>query len=123
LKSIGGDVEHCLSMCVEERLRRFISTLIRVSKQRIDTEKSGHQLVITSDVGRQILRMNQKAKEEWDKKQAEETDKNKKQNEVFHNIYVICLCTILHDMLVPLNYHVITMAHHLQLFITTFMLS
>jgi transcription initiation factor TFIID subunit 4 len=26
--------------------------------------------------------MNQKAKEEWDKKQAEETDKNKKQNEV-----------------------------------------
>lgn len=82
LKSIGGDVEHCLSMCVEERLRRFISTLIRVSKQRIDTEKSGHRLVITSDVGRQILRMNQKAKEEWDKKQAEETDKNKKQNEV-----------------------------------------
>ncbi|KAL5208647.1 hypothetical protein ABZP36_033082 [Zizania latifolia] len=82
LKNISSDVEHCLSMCVEERLRRFISTLIRVSKQRIDTEKTGHRLVITSDVGRQILRMNQKAKEEWDKKQAEETDKNKKQNEV-----------------------------------------
>lgn len=29
--------------------------------------------------------MNQKAKEEWDKKQAEEADKNKKQTEVFHN--------------------------------------
>jgi hypothetical protein len=28
--------------------------------------------------------MNQKAKEEWDKKQAEEADKNKKQTEVFH---------------------------------------
>lgn len=52
--------------------------------QRIDTEKTGHRLVITSDVGRQILQMNQKAKEEWDKKQAEEADKNKKQTEVFH---------------------------------------
>jgi len=81
LKNVNVDVEHCLSMCVEERLRRFISTLIRVSKQRIDTEKTGHQLVITSDVGRQILQMNQKAKEEWDKKQAEEADKNKKQTE------------------------------------------
>ncbi|CAL5000823.1 unnamed protein product [Urochloa decumbens] len=81
LKNVNVDVEHCLSMCVEERLRRFISTLIRVSKQRIDTEKTGHRLVITSDVGRQILQMNQKAKEEWDKKQAEEADKNKKQTE------------------------------------------
>uniref|UniRef100_A0ACD5WVE4 Uncharacterized protein n=1 Tax=Avena sativa TaxID=4498 RepID=A0ACD5WVE4_AVESA len=80
LKNASADVERCLSMCVEERLRRFISTLIRVSKQRIDTEKTGHRLVITSDVGRQILQMNQKAKEEWDKKQAE-TDKNKKQTE------------------------------------------
>ncbi|PVH37324.1 hypothetical protein PAHAL_6G287700 [Panicum hallii] len=81
MKNVNIDVEHCLSMCVEERLRRFISTLIRVSKQRIDTEKTGHRLVITSDVGRQILQMNQKAKEEWDKKQAEEADKNKKQTE------------------------------------------
>lgn len=85
LKNVNLDVEHCLSMCVEERLRRFISTLIRVSKQRIDTEKTGHRLVITSDVGRQILQMNQKAKEEWDKKQAEEADKNKKQNEADGN--------------------------------------
>lgn len=80
LKNAGADVGRCLSMCVEERLRRFISTLIRVSKQRVDAEKTGHRLVITSDVGRQILQMNQKAKEEWDKKQAE-TDKNKKQTE------------------------------------------
>ncbi|KAF8653868.1 hypothetical protein HU200_061999 [Digitaria exilis] len=81
LQNVNVDVEHCLSMCVEERLRRLISTLIRVSKQRIDTEKTGHRLVITSDVGRQIFQMNQKAKEEWDKKQAEEADKNKKQTE------------------------------------------
>ncbi|KAF7079647.1 hypothetical protein CFC21_083849 [Triticum aestivum] len=80
LKNADADVGRCLSMCVEERLRRFISTLIRVSKQRTDAEKTGHRLVITSDVGRQILQMNQKAKEEWDKKQAE-TDKNKKQTE------------------------------------------
>ncbi|KAF7079646.1 hypothetical protein CFC21_083849 [Triticum aestivum] len=77
LKNADADVGRCLSM---ERLRRFISTLIRVSKQRTDAEKTGHRLVITSDVGRQILQMNQKAKEEWDKKQAE-TDKNKKQTE------------------------------------------
>ncbi|WVZ62298.1 hypothetical protein U9M48_012062, partial [Paspalum notatum var. saurae] len=81
MQNVGGDVEHCLSMCVEERLRRLISTLVRVSKQRIDTEKTRHRLVITSDVGRQIMLMNQKAKEEWDKKQAEEADKNKKQTE------------------------------------------
>ncbi|OEL34806.1 Transcription initiation factor TFIID subunit 4b, partial [Dichanthelium oligosanthes] len=62
LKNVSGDVEHCLSM-------------------RIDTEKTGHRLVITSDVGRQILQMNQKAKEEWDKKQAEDADKNRKQTE------------------------------------------
>jgi hypothetical protein len=33
--------------------------------------------------------MNQKAKEEWDKKQAEEADKNKKQTEVFHKPHSI----------------------------------
>lgn len=33
--------------------------------------------------------MNQRAKEEWDKKQAEEADKNKKQTEVFHNLHLI----------------------------------
>jgi hypothetical protein len=33
--------------------------------------------------------MNQRAKEEWDKKQAEEADKNKKQTEVFHNLHLV----------------------------------
>ncbi|KAG1342058.1 transcription initiation factor TFIID subunit 4b [Cocos nucifera] len=82
LKSISSDVEHCLSMCVEERLQGLISYLIRLSKQRVDIEKTRHQLVITSDVRRQILSMNKKAKEEWDKKQAEEAEKLRKLNEV-----------------------------------------
>ncbi|XP_010905279.1 transcription initiation factor TFIID subunit 4b isoform X2 [Elaeis guineensis] len=82
LKSIGSDVERCLSMCVEERLRGLISYLIRLSKQRVDIEKTRHRLVITSDVRRQILLMNKKAKEEWDKKQAEESEKLRKLNEV-----------------------------------------
>ncbi|ONL99063.1 Transcription initiation factor TFIID subunit 4b [Zea mays] len=33
LKVIGTDVERCLSMCVEERLRGFIRSIIRFSKQ------------------------------------------------------------------------------------------
>ncbi|CAL9085059.1 unnamed protein product, partial [Musa textilis] len=82
LKNIGGDVEHCLSMCVEERLKGLICYLIRLSKQRVDLEKSRHRFVITSDVRHQILLMNQKAKEEWDKKQAEESDKLRKVNEM-----------------------------------------
>jgi hypothetical protein len=48
--------------------------------------------------------MNQKAKEEWDKKQAE-TDKNKKQTEVLHNLQFIIFN--LDDMLALLNYHAI----------------
>ncbi|URD99219.1 transcription initiation factor [Musa troglodytarum] len=78
LKNIGGDVERTLSMCVEERLKGLISYLIRLSKQRVDIEKSRHRFVITSDVRRQILLVNQKAKEEWDKKQAEESEKLRK---------------------------------------------
>ncbi|XP_074562216.1 transcription initiation factor TFIID subunit 4b isoform X2 [Curcuma longa] len=85
LKTIGGDVERCLSMCVEERLKGLISYLIRLSKQRVDIEKSRHQFVITSDVRRQIFSMNQKAKEEWDKKQAEETEKHRKVTEMDGN--------------------------------------
>ncbi|RWV81909.1 hypothetical protein GW17_00056630 [Ensete ventricosum] len=50
--------------------------------QRVDIEKSRHRFVITSDVRRQILLVNQKAKEEWDKKQAEESEKLRKVNEV-----------------------------------------
>ncbi|WOL17649.1 transcription initiation factor TFIID subunit 4b-like isoform X2 [Canna indica] len=85
LKNIGGDVERCLSMCVEERLKGLISYLIRLSKQRVDTEKSRHRFVITSDVRRQILSMNQKAKEDWDKKQTEESEKHRKVNEADGN--------------------------------------
>ncbi|XP_008787155.1 transcription initiation factor TFIID subunit 4b-like isoform X2 [Phoenix dactylifera] len=85
LKGISSDVERCLSMCVEERLQGLISYLIRLSKQRVDIEKTRHRLVITSDVRRQILLMNKKAKEEWDKKQAEEAEKLRKLNEVEGN--------------------------------------
>ncbi|GFY86013.1 TBP-associated factor 4 [Actinidia rufa] len=71
LKSISNDVERCLSLCVEERMHGLICNLIRLSKQRVDIEKPRHRTVITSDVQQQILTMNQKAREEWDKKQTE----------------------------------------------------
>ena len=48
--------------------------------------------------------MNQKAKEEWDKKQAQ-TDKNKKQTEVFHKLHFIMFN--LDDMLAPVKYQAI----------------
>ncbi|KAK8962268.1 hypothetical protein KSP40_PGU009163 [Platanthera guangdongensis] len=81
LKSIGGDVERCLSMCVEERLRGLVSYLIKLSKQRVDSERARHQFVVTSDVGRQILSINKKIKDDWDKKQVEEAEKLKKVND------------------------------------------
>lgn len=71
LKNLSNDVERCLSLCVEERLRALISSLIRVSKQRVDSERSRHNTVVTSDVREQILAINRKAKEEWEKKLAE----------------------------------------------------
>ncbi|KAF2285102.1 hypothetical protein GH714_037903 [Hevea brasiliensis] len=67
LKNINNDVERCLSLCVEERMRGLISKLIRLSKQRVDAEKSRHRTVITSDVRQQIMAMNRKAREEWEK--------------------------------------------------------
>ncbi|KAL4199705.1 hypothetical protein AMTRI_Chr03g146230 [Amborella trichopoda] len=81
LKSTGNDVERCLSMCVEERMRGLISNLIRISKQRVDIEKPRHRSFTTSDVRRQILSMNRRAKEDWEKKQAEEAEKLRKLNE------------------------------------------
>nr|VDC90409.1 unnamed protein product [Brassica rapa] len=80
LKQISNDVERCLSLCVEERMRGLLSHIIRLSKQRVDTEKSRHRTVITSDVRQQINEMNQKVKEEWEKKQAE-AEKLKKPSE------------------------------------------
>lgn len=71
LKCISNDVERCLSLCVEERMRGLISNLIRLSKQRVDIEKPRHRTVVTSDVQQQIMTMNRKAREEWEKKQAE----------------------------------------------------
>ncbi|GMH03172.1 hypothetical protein Nepgr_005011 [Nepenthes gracilis] len=70
LKNLSNDVEQCLSLCVEERLRGLISNLIRLSKQRVDYENSRLWTVITSDVRQQILAINQKAREEWEKKEA-----------------------------------------------------
>ncbi|KAI3958965.1 hypothetical protein MKX01_023641 [Papaver californicum] len=81
IKNISNDVERCLSLCVEERMRGLISNLVRISKQRVDIEKPRHRTVITSDVRRQIQLMNRKAKEEWEKKQAEEAEKLRKINE------------------------------------------
>nr|XP_043616687.1 transcription initiation factor TFIID subunit 4b-like isoform X2 [Erigeron canadensis] len=71
VKSRSNDVERCLSLCAEERLRGLISNLIRLSKQRVDIEKPRYRTVITSDVRQQIMSMNQKAREEWEKKQAD----------------------------------------------------
>ncbi|KAL4309269.1 hypothetical protein GQ457_01G010590 [Hibiscus cannabinus] len=71
LKNISNDVERCLSLCVEERMHGLLSNLIRLSKQRVDVEKPRHRTLITSDVRQQIMMMNQNAREEWEKKQAE----------------------------------------------------
>lgn len=80
LKNMGNDVERCLSLCVEERMRGLICNLVRLSKQRVDMEKPRHRTIITSDVRQQIMAINRKAREEWEKKQAE-TEKSQKVND------------------------------------------
>ncbi|PIN22096.1 hypothetical protein CDL12_05186 [Handroanthus impetiginosus] len=80
LKNMSNDVERCLSLCVEERLRGLICNAIRLSKQRVDIEKTRHKTIVTSDVRQEITAINRKAREEWEKKQAE-TEKSQKQNE------------------------------------------
>ncbi|OVA17084.1 Transcription initiation factor TFIID component TAF4 [Macleaya cordata] len=85
IRSRSNDVERCLSLCVEERMRGLISNLIRLSKQRVDIERPRHRTIITSDVRRQILLMNRRAKEDWEKKQAEEAEKLRKLNEAEGN--------------------------------------
>ncbi|KAE9599997.1 hypothetical protein Lal_00046152 [Lupinus albus] len=84
LKGIGNDVERCLSQCVEERMRGLISNLIRLSKLRVDFEKTRHQTVVTSDVRQQIMTINRKLREEWEKKQAE-AEKLRKSNDIENN--------------------------------------
>ncbi|XP_066389885.1 transcription initiation factor TFIID subunit 4b-like isoform X2 [Miscanthus floridulus] len=82
LKVIGTDVERCLSMCVEERLRGFISSIIRFSKQRVDVEKSRHRFYpLSSDVHSHIMRVNREAREQWEKKQAEDAERIRKQTD------------------------------------------
>ncbi|CAN6486741.1 unnamed protein product [Victoria cruziana] len=85
IKNASSDVDRCLSMCVEECLRGLICKLIRMSKQRADLERGKHKVVVTSDVRRQILLMNRKAKEELEKRHAEEAEKLQKQNEAEGN--------------------------------------
>ncbi|KAM1040710.1 hypothetical protein TB2_029522 [Malus domestica] len=80
LKSVRHDVERCLSMCVEERMRRLINTLILLSRQWVDAEKSRHHTITTSDVRQQIIDLNRKPREECKKKRAE-TEKLWKLNE------------------------------------------
>ncbi|GMI90634.1 TBP-associated factor 4B, TBP-associated factor 4 [Hibiscus trionum] len=80
LKNISNDVERCLSLSVEERMRGLICNLIRLSKQRVDVEKPRHRTLISSDVRQQIMMMNQNARGEWEKKQAE-VEKLRKLNE------------------------------------------
>ncbi|XP_051151056.1 transcription initiation factor TFIID subunit 4b [Andrographis paniculata] len=80
LKNMSNDVERCLSLCVEERMRGLVSNLIRLSKQRVDMEKPRHRTIVTSDVRQQIMAINNKAREEWEKKQAE-TEKSQKLND------------------------------------------
>lgn len=87
LVNMSNDVEKCLSLCVEERLRGLISNLIRLSKQRVDMEKPRHRTIVTSDVRQQIMAINRKAREEWEKKQAE-TEKSQKLNESENSVGV-----------------------------------
>ncbi|CAN0840743.1 Transcription initiation factor TFIID subunit 4b [Linum grandiflorum] len=81
LKSFSSDVEKCLSLSVEERMRSLVSNMVRMSKQRIDSEKSRHRTVVTSDVRQQLVTMNQQAKSEWEKKKQAEAEKLRKINE------------------------------------------
>ncbi|CAH8299132.1 unnamed protein product [Eruca vesicaria subsp. sativa] len=68
IKHIKNDVERCLSLCVEERMRALLCNIIRMSKQRTDPEKGRNQICITSDIRKQINEMNQNAKEEQERK-------------------------------------------------------
>ncbi|ESQ34088.1 hypothetical protein EUTSA_v10009915mg [Eutrema salsugineum] len=76
VEHINDDVEQCLSLCVEERMRGLLSDIIRMSKQRTDAPKCRNRTCITSDIRKQINEMNQKVKEEWETKHG-----GKRQNE------------------------------------------
>ncbi|CAN7049898.1 unnamed protein product [Brassica rapa subsp. trilocularis] len=74
IKHIKDDVERCLSLCVEERMRVLLSKIIRTSKQRTDPEKCRNRICITSDIRKQINEMNQKEKDEQEKKHGGEEE-------------------------------------------------
>ncbi|KAL2643838.1 hypothetical protein R1flu_011425 [Riccia fluitans] len=81
VKGVSEDVERCISMAVEERLRSMLYKLSKLSKQRCDVEKDRHKICITSDVRRQLLLMKKRAKELQDKKQAEESERLRRLSE------------------------------------------
>ncbi|KAK4337887.1 hypothetical protein RND71_042374 [Anisodus tanguticus] len=80
LKNMSSDVERCISLSVEDRMRGLISSLIRISKQRISIEKSKHRTVVTSDVRKQIMALNRKVRGEWENQA--EAEKLQKANEL-----------------------------------------
>ena len=51
--------------------------------QRVDVEKSRHHIYpLSSDVRSHILRVNREAREQWDRKLAEDADRIRKQSDV-----------------------------------------
>ncbi|RVW72393.1 Transcription initiation factor TFIID subunit 4b [Vitis vinifera] len=62
--SMSNDVESCLSLSVEEIMQGLIRNMIRLSKQRVDFEKTRHHAIITTDVQNKILMMNLKVKDD-----------------------------------------------------------
>lgn len=60
--------------------------------QRVNIEKSRHRTIVTSDVGQQIMLMNRKVREEWEKKQAE-AEKLQVANEVSYS----CFCLVVNS--------------------------
>ncbi|CAN0888661.1 Transcription initiation factor TFIID subunit 4b, partial [Linum grandiflorum] len=80
---LSSHVQKCLSLSVEERMRSLIRSMVEMSKRRIDSEKSRHRTVVTSDVRQQLMTENQQAKSELVKKQAE-AEKLRKVDEVLN---------------------------------------
>ncbi|KAL4186186.1 hypothetical protein AMTRI_Chr09g32540 [Amborella trichopoda] len=72
LKSTGSNVEWFLSI---------VCCSVLMILMKVDIEKPRQRTFITSDIRCQILAMNQKAKEDWDKKTSEEAEKLWKLNE------------------------------------------
>ncbi|CAA7021355.1 unnamed protein product [Microthlaspi erraticum] len=62
-------------------MRGLLSNIVRVSKQRTDAEKCRNRTCITSDIRKQIEEMNQKAKEEWERKHGGEEKLKNEEND------------------------------------------